>query len=46
MIVKAFEDVPELWRAGAEELIAVYQEQEKAEEAKALSARLESFLTR
>ena len=45
VIVKAFEDVPELWRAGAEELIAVYREQEKVKEAEALSARLESFLT-
>jgi len=46
VVVKAFEDVPELWREGAEELIALYQKQEKKDEASALTERLESFLTR
>lgn len=46
VIIKAFEDVPALWRESAEELLAIYRRQDKREEASALNARLESFLTR
>lgn len=45
VVIKAFEDVPNLWREGAEELIAIYQDQEKDKEASDLKIRLESFLT-
>jgi len=43
VIVKAFEDVPELWREGADELLAIYQEQGKESEAEALSERIKAF---
>jgi outer membrane protein assembly factor BamD len=42
-LLNAFEDVPKLWREGAEELIALYQDSQRGEEAQALKARLKAF---
>ena len=42
VVVSAFEDVPELWREGAEELLALYQAESQPEAAEKLKARLQA----